>query len=327
MIIYKDRSFHTLVCRCVLGAVAVPCGQKDLKRKRFEMEQNIVYRNITYRLYPGITVPRRLLHTLSTCPSAQGKSEDQDQWCSYKCVQKREFQCRPEVHIADFPMETVHEFPDRRHRPGAAGHLPQSVDLDRIPKIPPADELPDADGISFLVEHRLRHHPLHFPLLAAKERNLGDNLGQLGLHMGLMQGKIHDADEWQGRRESEPRTLVSATLSSTRSHSRKGWSSCNFMATSLNSRREITAASSAGPVSLIFDTFKFEVEFYQGVTSTVLVSGTTLSSSSVARRPRRLPRFRHCPASSRCVRLYRPGEWFAAAGHRRSGGLRRRCLL
>ena len=73
----RHRSFHTLACRCVLGAVAVPCGQKDLNRKRVATEQNIVYLNITNRLNPGsAATAKRLLRIWDACRFAwnEGKA-------------------------------------------------------------------------------------------------------------------------------------------------------------------------------------------------------------------------------------------------------------
>ena len=57
-----------MVCRCVRRAVAVSCGQKDLDRKAVEVAEHIVYRNITYRLYPGsAATARRLLRIWDAC--------------------------------------------------------------------------------------------------------------------------------------------------------------------------------------------------------------------------------------------------------------------
>ena len=65
-----------MICRCVLGAVAVPCGQKDLNRKRVETEQNFVYRNIPYRLYPGsAATAKRLLRIWDACRFAWNEAK------------------------------------------------------------------------------------------------------------------------------------------------------------------------------------------------------------------------------------------------------------
>ena len=69
-----------------------------------------------------------------------------------------------------------------------------------------------------------------------------------------------------------------------------------------------------------FDTLDFEVEYRQGITSVLSVSGTTSPSSGFIRRERP---FRRTLAASP-VTPGLPGEWFSAAGRLRSEGPRRR---